>query len=134
MDHEEGWYDGSGRIIIKGTVNVISCVTRYLKSGVSDLQWYHLNFYLIIDNREICVLLAVNLKNLKKSHKIKYDARLRCRWALITAWAFEFKLHLIFHRVEFKIRFNILFCGFSWYELEHSGFLWEQDLTSLILH
>ena len=30
----------------------------------------------------------------------KYDSGLSCRWALFTAWAFGFKLPLIFHRVE----------------------------------
>jgi len=36
-------------------------------------------------------------------------------WALFTAWAFRWKLHLIFHRVEFKTphRFHILFAEFS---------------------
>ena len=35
--------------------------------------------------------------DLKKS--IKYDSGLSCRWALFTARAFGFKLHLIFNRV-----------------------------------
>ena len=48
---------------------------------------------------------------LKKSGK--YDSGLSCCWALFTARAFGFKLHLIFNRVEFKKRF-ILFGGFSW--------------------
>ena len=34
-----------------------------------------------------------------------------------------------------KNRFNFLFGGFSWYELAHSGFFWEQDSKlSFILH
>ena len=86
---KRGGLKRSERIIIKGTVNLISCVTRYLKSGVSDLQWYHLNFYLIIDNREFCVLPAVNCVQCPRAGDLKnsrkYDARLRCRWALITA-------------------------------------------------
>ena len=44
----------------------------------------------------------------------KYGSGLSCHWALFTALAFEFKLHLIFNRVEFKNRFNILFGGFLW--------------------
>ena len=32
----------------------------------------------------------------------KYGSGLSCRWTLFLAWAFGFKLHLIFERVEFK--------------------------------
>ena len=65
----------------------------------------------------------------------KYDSGLSCRWALFTAWAFGFKLHLIFHRVEFKNRFNILFGGFSWHVLAHSGFYESKaQHWTLILH
>ena len=47
----------------------------------------------------------------KKFGKIQLGSL--CRWALFIALAFGFKLHLIFHRVRFKKRFNILFGGFS---------------------
>ena len=40
---------------------------------------------------------ARDLKNSGKS-----GSGLSCRWTLFTTWAFGFKLHLIFHRVEFK--------------------------------
>ena len=45
-----------------------------------------------------------------------------CRWTLFTAWALEFKLHLIFHRGEFKNRFNILFDRCSWSNWRISSF------------
>ena len=44
----------------------------------------------------------------------KYGPGLSCRWALFTARAFGFKPpHLIFHRVELKKRFDIIFSGFD---------------------
>ena len=39
----------------------------------------------------------------------KYGSGLSCRWTLFTARAFGLKMHLIFHRVELKNWFNILF-------------------------
>jgi len=48
-----------------------------------------------------------------KKNSWKYGLGLNRRWALFTAWAFGFKLHLIFHRVEYKTRFNMLLGGFS---------------------
>jgi len=39
----------------------------------------------------------------------KYGSGLSCRLTLFTAWAFGFKLHLIFHRVEWKKNSLILY-------------------------
>ena len=48
--------------------------------------------------------LYCDLKNSKK-----YGSGLSCRWALFAASAFGFKMHLIFHRAEFKkpIKYSI---------------------------
>ena len=53
-------------------------------------------------------------RDLKNSGK--YGSGLSCRWALFPAWAFGFKLHLIFHRVEFKklVSYFVDFHGRNW--------------------
>jgi len=62
------------------------------------------------------IWIKLNSFNLPRSRDLKnsgkYGSGLSRRWALFTAWAFGFKRHLILHRVQFKIRFNILFGGF----------------------
>ena len=52
----------------------------------------------------------------KKIGKIRLRSNLSS--GLIYDLSFRIQLHLIFHRIEFKNRFNILFGGFS---LAHSG-------------
>ena len=64
----------------------------------------------------------------------KYGSGLSCR--KFTTWAFGFLSCSSFStELTIKNRFNFLFGGFSWYELAHSGFFWEQDSKlSFILH
>ena len=49
---------------------------------------------MIIDLKDVLLGEKIRARDLRKSGK--YDLCLGCRWALITAWAFGFKLHLIF--------------------------------------
>ena len=50
----------------------------------------------------------------------QYDSGLSWSWALFTAWAFGFKLHQILHRCWVQ-KTGLVFGGFSWLELVHSG-------------
>ena len=53
------------------------------------------NIYkMIIDLKDVLLGEKIRARDIRKSGK--YDLCLGCRWALITAWAFGFKLHLIF--------------------------------------
>ena len=73
------------------------------------------------------------IRDLKNSGKLGWNRS--CRWVLFTTWAFGFKLHLIFYRVEFKNRFNIFWRIFMAGINAFRFFLWETHSTlSLILH
>ena len=56
--------------------------------------WQRVNSFLLI------IFFSVWARDLKNSGK--YGSGRSCRWVLSTTWAFGFKLHLIFHRVELK--------------------------------
>ena len=61
-------------------------------------------FYKLLCCPKPILCRAGDLKN-----SVKYGSGPKCRWALFTAWAFGFKLHLIFPRVELKTRFNLFY-------------------------
>jgi len=44
--------------------------------------------------------MHILVQSLQFKNSGKYCTGLSCRWALLTAWAIWFKLHLILHRVE----------------------------------
>ena len=73
-------------------------------------------------------------RDLKNSGK--YGSGLSCRWALFPAWAFGFKLHLIFHRVEFKkpVFYLVDFHGKNWRIPDFYENKVQQTTLSLILH
>ena len=70
---------------------LIQCVSSYLLFKVLNNWVYQFTFYMYK------YIWARDLKN-----SGKYGSGLSCRWALFTAWAFGFKLHLTFQRVGFK--------------------------------
>ena len=81
----------------------------FLFKGAKVCVWQNLLILsLLKDNPTRMCSWARDLKNSRK-----YGSGLSYRWVLFTAWAFRFKLHLIFHRVSWKNRFNIRFGGFS---------------------
>ena len=60
-------------------------------SNLNGLAWQNSLF-------KISKVNNIRAHDLKNSGK--YGSGLSCRWALFIAWAFGFKLHLNFHRVE----------------------------------
>ena len=72
-----------------------------IKQNIHGLRYQRI-FFCTAYNLEN-TLLNESRANLKKLGK--YCSGLSCRWAFFTAWAFGFKPHLIFHRVELKTPF-----------------------------
>ena len=76
--------------------------------AVSDVHWN-----ITRKNMKLKVIfLFQSILSPRFKNSGKYGSGLSFHWALFTAWAFWFKLHFIFCRVELKKRFNILFGDF----------------------
>ena len=104
---------------------------NWLFSFKASLQKWFARFFLEemqkSSENDSIFLIFIRVRDLKNSGK--YGSGVSCRWVLFTALAFKFKLHLIFHRVEF----NIIFKVFSWKKLTHfmkTRFLWKEDFAA----
>ena len=93
---------------------------NWLFSFKASLQKWFARFFLEemqkSSENDSIFLIFIRVRDLKNSGK--YGSGVSCRWVLFTALAFKFKLHLIFHRVEFKkpglIFYLVDFHGRNW--------------------